>query len=692
MIKVRSRIRMTVLGALVGSTFSVEVRAQERRESVVYTVQQGDTCVAIATKFYGDGHRVDLIHDANTWMGPPPHTLHAGQQLVIPPKTTDPGTGKPDATLTRVRNRVEVTTTEVKPGKPNDPLFRGNRVATKESSAADITFRDETQVKLGESSLVVILGDSNGRAAPPGASDVTLVTGGVRAHLADLAGKRAAPPKVTTDSAVVALKDGEAQVTTDDAKTTRVAVYKGGSTVSAQKKSVDVNDGFGSKAETGRPPSPPAPLPPAPDWSASPPAVVVAQARVELAFAFGPSSASGPAAAEWHVQLARDAAFDDLVVDQRAPISVQKIEAKNLGPGSYFARVSAIDADHFEGKWSVPAQTIVARLVLDELPARRARIDVDGAGDLRCTLDDAPTTLPTEIDRDRTHAVACAPPTATTSNDAFTIPIRPVGRPRISVERFAVSGRHGFLRVSVLDETGSPVSHLRPSVDGPPDLTVGQLSPTAAAGVYVAPFSWSGPPRPTTLTVRVLDGAAADTAVAFDKEQTAKAPRPRLEVSAAGAGMLRGGDAIGLGFDVEARVAAPLGRGAVIAGASTGLMTLLPSREDLGAAGGDVRTTGTIFGGRLFGGYRYDRGAFAPYVTLGPELLRQRVAADGAGGRSEGREWILGGALSAGVELGAGGGAFFGEVRGRLATAVGSDSPSLGPSGVMLLLGYRIGP
>ena len=59
---------------------------------------------------------------------------------------------------------------------------------------------------------------------------------------------------------------GEAQVTVDDKKATRLAVYKGSSSVASLGKTVPVSGGFGSKAEFQRAPAPPRPLPLAPTW------------------------------------------------------------------------------------------------------------------------------------------------------------------------------------------------------------------------------------------------------------------------------------------------------------------------------------------------------------------------------------------------------------------------------------------
>jgi hypothetical protein len=653
----------------------VHVRASEAQEnaaSTPYVVQAGDTCVGIATRFYGDKRYVDLIHGANPGMGPAPHNLKAGTRLILPPKPTEPDAGKPDATLTRVRNEVEVTAKEPRPAKGNDPLFRGNRVGTKQSSAADVTFRDETQVKLGENTLVVILGDVEARASRVSGTDMTLVTGELRARLSELAGKRTSEPRVSTDAGVVAMKDGEAHVTIDEKKTTRVAVHRGGSTLTAQNKSVNVNDGYGSKAPKGSAPTPPQLLPPAPEWSAQAPEMVLSAAPIELRFSFAPSKAAGPPPAAWHVQLARDPGFDDLVVDQRVGLPVSNVDARNVAGGSYFARVSAIDGDRFEGKWSTAAHTTVAHIGLTPLPDRRSQLAIDGGSS--CTLDGAPASFPLEIDRDRVHKVGCG-------SQTVDIPMAPLGRARAHAEAVG-SGRTGVLHVTIVDEAGQRAGSLRPSIDAPPELLIGPVSESKAKGVYTALYKWRGAPRPTTLRVHANEDVVADTeTVDFTREPADTKPAFALELGAGGRAGYQGADApLALGFDVEARAPIATTHGDVLVGASAGWAKLYEATR------GNANAEGSAFSTRAFVGYRFGHAKLRPFVTIGPEVVRQHVEI----ARVEGRQWLVGGAAGIGLDAFVGPGALFVEARERLVFETSSEDPSLPASSAMGLIGYRL--
>lgn len=346
------------------------VRADEQ---VRHVVKPGDSCGAIAQRYYGDTRFVDLLHGANPELAkkPPPHVLREGMVLVIPPKPA-PSTG-PDAQLTAVKNQVEVLTPETKKGMPNDPLFRGNRVSTQASSAADVTFRDETQVKLGERTLVIILGDAR-KAAAKVETETTLVTGNLRAFMAGA--HRDAVAGVGTDAAAVKVYGGgEAQVSADAVKTTRLAVYKGSSAIDARGTRREVARGFGSKAELGAPPTVPRPLPPAPKWSVTPPLVLLERGTAVIAGEYDvPPSAR---VAEWHVQISRDGIFRDVAVDTKAPAGVRRLEAQPPGAGRYYIRVSAIDDDAFEGPFSTIARVLVVKATDTALPGGRRRLELE---------------------------------------------------------------------------------------------------------------------------------------------------------------------------------------------------------------------------------------------------------------------------------------------------------------------------
>lgn len=320
-----------------------------------YVVKQGDTCLGIARERFGNGKRIDILHQYND-LGPSPHRLRPGQILRLPA----PATEGADAELTLVRNQVETYTPDRRPGSLHEKLLRGHKVGTAELSAAELTFVDTSRLQLSENTLIVVLGQARVAGVSTPRMETSLVNGTLRANLALLAG--AGPGSlVRTEGSEVELAAGESKVSLDHRKTTRLAVYRGRSKLRAAKKTVEVPEGFGSKAEIGTPPTPPRRLPAAPVWGQHLPESLAVAATAELSASYQPGTGDDvPAPDAYHVQLARDREFRDIITDTRVPASVLTLEAKGLTPGPYFARVAAIDADEFEGPWNDAEHTTVA--------------------------------------------------------------------------------------------------------------------------------------------------------------------------------------------------------------------------------------------------------------------------------------------------------------------------------------------
>ncbi len=697
----KSLLGLALGASLVSSTTLAHRAAYADSAEVKYTVVRGDTCAAIAARFYGDSRLVDIIHDANPGMGPAPHSLKAGRVLILPPKPAAPSAG-PDARLTRTKNVVEVRAPEPRSGKPNDPLFRGNRVGTKERSTADVTFRDETQVKLGENTLVVILGDAQSRAerlgARSSATETTLVTGSLRARLSELAGGSADKPRVATDSGSVEMKSGEAQVSVDEKKTTRLAVYDGASKLTAQRRSVDVKSGFGSKAETGRPPTPPKPLPDAPVWSTPVPGLALAEGEADLALAFGPpASPAGPAAAQWHIQLSRDADFDDLLVDTRVPFATRAIEAKGASVGKYYARASAIDDDQFEGKWSSVASVVVASLASTPLPGRKTRVEVTPSS-VTCALDGVEQQSPFVIDRKAAQTIACAAEDG--QRASLEMPRLPLGRVNAVAELLPAAGSARAVRVRLTDDAGAPIENVSVAVEtAPSGMRIGAFG-AGDPGAFIAPLALGPAATGGALRLRIAGETFAETnALSLPSGEQVDGPiadaTTHLELTLAGrvtTVLNRPGFGGGLGL----RLAMPRGPGELLLGAEGVFEATPPGTSNVDGVG-ETRVRANVFGGRLPFGYRFGgaKARHAPYVTFGPELLgtRAHVGAESAGVRSSSLAAGLG--AGAGLEVRVDGrSAVFVELSGRYMLEIegATNGPAIDASAGALSIGYRFSP
>jgi hypothetical protein len=443
-----------------------------------YVTQPGDTCDKIALKNFGNASRIDLVHATNPQLGPPPHGVFKPGTVLHLRRSA------PDAKLSFVRNHVDAFTPGQHAGQANEPLLRGHRVSTYDASGAEIIFRSNAVLQLGEQTLVVILGSTGGSVSKKEGDDTTLMNGSLRSHLAGLAGR--APPQVSTPAGhKVELGEGDAQVTVDPKKTTRLAVYKGTSAITAQRKTVSVPSGFGSKAEQGSAPTPPRPLPPPPRWIVAPPAVVFASAPVDVHAEFSPGTGAGPAPKRWHVQLARDDRFNDVIVDAKVDVSVTKLDAKGLAAGRYLARVSAIDDDGFEGAPGVLGSVLVTPLAVKRAGAQAASVAVPAG--LFCGIDGAPLAMSAgaiAFTRGPAHTLRCA--SGADGDDATETALPAESLAPLAVTTEVHAAGEGTVRVvaRIADAERAPLAAGRVEVVATDGAIATPLVPSATPGSY----------------------------------------------------------------------------------------------------------------------------------------------------------------------------------------------------------------
>lgn len=706
---------LVLLWAAEAAGTPAEPGADKRAPALVnYTVLPGDSCGHIARRLYGDSHRIDLIHKNND-LGPLPHKLRPGMVLRLPVSATA-GSGEPDARLTFVRNQVEAYTPDYHRGQKNEALAEGNRVGTLAASSAEISFVDETRMQLGEHSMVVIFGEdgagsgSHRRAA--GSQEATLLRGTLRAHLDELAGPGPAPRKpitVTTPAARVELpvRGSEVHVDVDPERTTRLSVLRGRSQLAAAGRRVQVPAGFGSRANQGRPPTPPRPLPGAPQWSEATPLPALLLSRRGPAAVLSYRPGSGPPAALWHRQLARDASFNDLLQDSRVPAAELTWSLGELPAGELFLRVSAIDADRFEGPATPVQKTRVA--VVQLLPGGTgAPAAVQLPPDLYCGLDGEPLHRRGRVSLTaaRQHVVRCAltQDAAPAAAGELLIPAADSGAVLAQPEHGETqwSATHGERDFSfrLVDGAGTPLP-----------LPVQDLQLRAAAGVSAAPLVAGAPGEYRThlrwpLAVADLGLAvqlrgvqlAAIPLVPDPREsepppthppqllapprlQPIAPPEPRLwlDLGAAGVALFNQGS-YGLGgvLEVGPRIRLPFG--------SLGLSLRLSFEQHLQPAPPPEILN---VGGALTYFIARSNWRLSPYVGLWAQGLFARVpAAPGDGPPPSSRSLSLGGLVGVQVRLYRGG--LFTELGYR--GAVYQPTPGDLPAGntFSLLLGYRL--
>lgn len=720
--------RIALCAATVGSCAwiaSATASAQEQQGLQDYQVQPGDTCPSIAQRLYGDVGRIDLIHQNNPGLGRLPHRLRPGQVLRLPRTASGARPANNDARVSFVRNEVDAYTPEQHRAQRNEGLSRGHRLGTLDASSAEVLFIDETQLQLGPNTLVVILGRSAQRVDAGGGSEARLERGTLRASLAALSGSApAATPRqitVQTPAATTQVGAGTSLVDVDARRTTRLSVHQGTSSIRAAGRSVQVNEGFGSRADRGRAPRAPQPLPGAPTWATpfAPLVLVSGEDRGSVRGTYA-RAATGPAPVVWHVQLARDTQFNDLIVDARVPAAVTNLDAQ-LIPGVYFARVSAVDADGFEGRPSAAATMRVSSVLFDRGgPGRRASVRVSEG--TSCSLDGAPLAqvrAPLELRPLARHSLRCAADDAGTGviERAWGAEESGVVSVRSRVFGAAYENNQGSRRilVGVLDAVGQPVANARLRAQAPRGITLDPVRPGAQPGTYETVARWTGA-SPAGAVRFFVEGEAepratveleaSDPPAVAPAPQQPPAPHVGLELAFEGDAMITFDPRFrsGLGVALEARARVPSGPGLLLglragylrfgcSGPQISDITVYCAPESLATPGTPRMSVGvdTLDIGPLVGGYFARHNApVTGYIGFVPQWVMHRSIVTRADGTEALEASSTFGILSMlGAQLRIGPGGLFANIgyRGTVANTQGLGPLPIG--GMLFALGYR---
>lgn len=394
-------------------------------ETYTYTVKPGDSCFSIAKRLLGKGSKYKLVHKHNPKLGPMPHVLEAGQKLTLPGKNRGA-----DAVVSWLRRDVKARpprNAQWRKARQNMDLWRLYRVATGSDSAARIAFdADSSRLHLRQNALLVIYGASAKQAARKKTAQKTSIVlekGIVRGGL-DALDKRAGLTIKTAGGATVDLASKDAQIEVDETKAASISVYDGSAKVASKGNAVDVPTDFGTRVEKGKKPNKPRRLPPRVKWAGSGDAIVLVpqgqRGQFEAAWT------KTKRAKRYRVELARDSKFKRIIVDAVVGAGIERFRADDLDPGTYYARVAAIDGWRLQGRASKKMKVTVARVESSKtlIPGDKAG-EYETAGMLRLAV---PEGLRAQMEASTNAGpFGAAEPVRMAKPGRYTIKLRKIG-------------------------------------------------------------------------------------------------------------------------------------------------------------------------------------------------------------------------------------------------------------------------
>lgn len=221
-------------------------------------------------------------------------------------------------------------------------LVESEMVRTLSSSFAEITFHDESRIRLNENSQAIIQRMREDLLAKKKESSVSLVTGNAFALLAGNQKKKNFDfviPGVTTK---VNSKNFWVQ---KDEQTTKVANYEGEIELTAQGTTVVVGENQGSLVKSNQKPSAPTALLPSPLLVTPENNATLFDQQVEFKWQTVAS------ALNYWLEISRDKSFTNVIVNANA-IKNNAFEINLPGNGNYYWRVAAVNTDGFPSRFS----------------------------------------------------------------------------------------------------------------------------------------------------------------------------------------------------------------------------------------------------------------------------------------------------------------------------------------------------
>jgi hypothetical protein len=314
----------------------------------VHITEQGDTLIGLSERLLVQPGRWPEIARLNAVRNP--RRIPVGTPLRFPLAwlRTEPG----PATLLSTTGAVRV---DGQPAAPGTELAEGARLASEADGHAVLRLIDGTLLRLRPDSQLQL---TESRRVPR--TPVTRAGARLQQGRVEVEAPRTRPGQpgfqIDTPQGVLGVRGTEFRVASGPERT-RGEVLVGTVAVSGPTGAgaQAVGAGFGSVVNAAGQVSPPVPLLPAPDTAALP----RLQERVLMRF---PLPAL-PGATAWRGQVARDAAFQQVLADVLTDVTAPGTELRiaDLPDGAYHLRLRGVDAQGLEGRDADLTFTLKAR-------------------------------------------------------------------------------------------------------------------------------------------------------------------------------------------------------------------------------------------------------------------------------------------------------------------------------------------
>ncbi len=237
---------------------------------------------------------------------------------------------------------------------PNMLVQQGDWIRTRSRSSVEIVQDDGTVISLrpNTKAMIDLSGSTKSARGNVRVTKVTLESGSLVARVQKLM-QRDSRFEIQTPTATSFIRGTEFRVKVEDQGATRLEVLEGSVDFGSEADNVSVQGSFGSLVDVaGAHPADPHALPAVPAELFTPEDKLVLDGDVTT---YNFSWAPVANATRYHLEIAADSDFRQLVEEtwmDGANADMMSLRVDAMEPGTYFWRVSALDAEGYESPWS----------------------------------------------------------------------------------------------------------------------------------------------------------------------------------------------------------------------------------------------------------------------------------------------------------------------------------------------------
>lgn len=252
---------LPILDPMIATAPTTQKQEDSDDSGITITVQKGQTLTSIAKEYLADPSRWREFLKYNNI--PNPNLIKPGMKLVVPYYLSKEPLAKISFVMGKADYKRSDTTQDWKAVKIGLELYDQDFLKTYEKSQLELRMVDASLVKIYSNSILQLKKIISKQDKSDSTPEVFLRKGSLEAFISKLIIQKnqSNKLKIITPAALASVRGTQFHVGVTDEGNTTVSCFDGKVMVSAQGISIELNPGYATFVETGKPPNQPFKIP-----------------------------------------------------------------------------------------------------------------------------------------------------------------------------------------------------------------------------------------------------------------------------------------------------------------------------------------------------------------------------------------------------------------------------------------------